>query len=477
MILEQVYVACLSHASYLVADETTGVGVVVDPRRDVGDYLKRARSLGVQIEHVLLTHFHSDFVSGHLELRACTGATIHLGAAACADYPFVPHADGEALNLGALRFVFLATPGHTPESTCIVLYDRSRDERLPQAVFTGDTLLVGDVGRPDLFIPRGQAPEALAAALYDSLQQKLLILPDTTRIYPAHGPGWLVAKNVGMQAIGKKTGMKSGGIGTGGAVSTLGEQKRLNPALQPMSRDAFVKLVCTDQPEPPVYFAHDAALNRRMRATLDESLQAALHPLSLDAALRLQQQGAHLLDVRSEKDYTSAHLIGSVHVGLEGPFASWCGTVLDPEHPIVLLAEPGQEEEAATRLGRIGFDRVAGYLDGGIEALEERPDLLRHTPRISARALGERLAGNDPPHILDVRSRGEWEAEHIVGSIHIPLEQLRTQLDQVPRNSNFVVHCAVGYRSAIASSILEQHGFTNFSDLAGGYLAWELTEN
>jgi glyoxylase-like metal-dependent hydrolase (beta-lactamase superfamily II)/rhodanese-related sulfurtransferase len=459
MILEQIYLGCLSHASYLVADETSGVAAVVDPRRDVDVYLARAADLGVRIEHVLLTHFHADFVSGHLELRERCGATIHMGAQATAAYDFVPHADGDELVLGNVRLQFVETPGHTPESVCVLAFDPETDPHTPHAVFTGDTLFVGDVGRPDLMAALGYAAADLAACLYDSLHEKLLRLPDATLVYPAHGAGSLCGKNLGKENV-----------------STIGAQRAFNPALQAMSREDFVRLVCADPPEQPAYFAYDVELNRSRHATLEAVLHQALRPLTLETVLRLQHKGAQILDVRSEDDYASAHLIGSTHVGLKGQFATWCGTVLDRGRPIVLVADPDHEREAAMRLGRIGFDHVAGFLDGGIAVVEERPDALRHTPRISARALGERLTGSDPPHVLDVRTAREWEDKHLVGSIHVPLQALRSRLDEVPRNSNFVVHCASGYRSAIAASILEQHGFMNFSELTGGYLAWDLTE-
>jgi glyoxylase-like metal-dependent hydrolase (beta-lactamase superfamily II)/rhodanese-related sulfurtransferase len=459
MILEQHSLTCLNQASYLVADERSGVAAVIDPRRDVDVYLTRAADLGVRIEHVLLTHFHSDFVSGHLELQKRSGATIHLGARAAAEYAFVRHTDGDELDLGNVRFQFLETPGHTIESLCILVFDMDSDPHRPHAVFTGDTLLLGDVGHPDLIVAHGHASADLAAELYDALHGKLLQLPDATLVYPAHGVGSQPGKNPGRETV-----------------SAFGVQRASNPALQPMSREAFVHWVCAGQPEPLPYFTHAAALNRRRHRTLDTALRQALRPLPLVEVLRLQHQGAQVLDARSEEDYASAHLIGSTHVGLKGEFAVWCGTVLDRDRSILLVADPDHEREAAIRLGRIGFDHVAGYLDGGIAVAEERPDALRHTPRISARALCERLTGADPPHVLDVRTAPEWEDKHLVGSIHVPLLELRSRLDEVPRSSNFVVHCSNGYRSAIAASILEQHGFMNFSELTGGYLAWDLTE-
>jgi rhodanese-related sulfurtransferase len=259
-------------------------------------------------------------------------------------------------------------------------------------------------------------------------------------------------------------------------VSTIGEQRRFNHALQPMGLEEFVRLVSLDLPEAPAYFPYDAMLNRKERPTLDETMQNVLRPLSLEQVLRQHREGAQILDVRDPSDYASAHLLGSIHIGLCGEFASWCGTLLRRDRPIVILAEPGREVEAVTRLGRIGFDHVSGYLDGGMQALEARPDLLRHTERITAQSLAERLNGDDPPHLLDVRTLPEWEERRMVGAIHVPLHALAGRLEEVPRNGHFVMYCAAGYRSMIAASLLEQQGFTNYSDLIGGYAAWDLLD-
>lgn len=459
MILKQYYLGCLAHASYLVGDSDAGVAAVVDPQRDVEQYVQDAQELGVRLTDVILTHFHADFLAGHLELRQRLGARIHLGAHAQAEYEFVPAHDGDSLQLGGVRLQFLETPGHTPESICVLVFDLDKSSEEPHAVFTGDTLFIGDVGRPDLMASEGMSADDLARLLYTSLHHKLLRLPEATLVYPAHGAGSMCGKNLSKERV-----------------STLGEQRHFNYALRPMSPDEFVRLVTMDLPEAPAYFPYDAMLNRRERATLDEALQRAMRPLDLDEVLRLQRQGAQVLDVRDPSDYAAAHLLGSTHVGLCGEFASWCGTLLRRDREIVVLADPGREMEAVTRLGRIGFDHVAGYLEGGMQALEPRPDLVRHTERITAQILAERLNGDDPPHLLDVRTQSEWEKQRMVGSIHVPLNALAARLDEVPRNSHFVVHCAAGYRSMIAASILEQQGFTNYSDLIGGYAAWDLLD-
>jgi glyoxylase-like metal-dependent hydrolase (beta-lactamase superfamily II)/rhodanese-related sulfurtransferase len=459
MILKQYYLGCLAHASYLIADEGTGTAVVVDPQRDIDQYLQDAAQQGWQIRYVFLTHFHADFLAGHLELRQRTGATICLGARAEADYAFKPCKDGDTLAFGSVRLQILETPGHTPEGISILIYDQEKDTHNPHAVLTGDTLFIGDVGRPDLFASIGVSADELAGLLYDSLHQKLLRLPDDTLVYPAHGAGSMCGKNLSTDTV-----------------SPLGIQRLYNYALQPMSKEEFIRLVTADQPEAPPYFAYDAMLNRRERPTLEQVLKQELKPLSLDDVLRLMNAGAQVVDVRDPADFEGAHLAGSINISLNGSYATWAGTILAPDKPIVLSAGPGHEVEAAVRLGRIGFDHVVGYLDGGMRALETRPDLVWRTERITAPALAEQLARSTPPLILDVRTPREWQEKHIPGSLNIPLNRLQEQLDKVPRDRQVVVHCASGYRSAIAISLLEQHSVTRLADLVGGLTAWEASQ-
>jgi len=459
MILKQYYLGCLAHASYLVADEQTGTAVVVDPQRDIDQYVDDAQHQGLQIRYVFLTHFHADFLAGHLELRDRVGATLCLGAHAEADYAFTPFKDGDTLEFGQVRLHILETPGHTPEAISILVYDLHQDARHPYAVLTGDTLFIGDVGRPDLMASIGMTADELAGMLYDSLHQKLLRLPDETLVYPAHGAGSMCGKNLSTDTV-----------------SPLGVQKRYNYALQPMSRADFIRLVTADQPEVPAYFSYDAMLNRRERPTLDQALERELNPLSLDDMLRLSNTGAQVLDVRDPADFEGAHLVGSINIGLGGSYATWAGTILERDQPIVLIAEPGREHEAALRLGRIGFDAVAGYLDGGMQALETRPDLLRRTERITATTLAEQLATSVPPVVLDVRTPREWQGKHIAGSLNIPLNHLRGRLQEVPRHTPLVLHCQSGYRSAIAASLLERHGIATCADLVGGFAAWEASQ-
>ena len=456
MILTQYYLGCLAHASYLVADPESRTAAVVDPQRDVDQYLADARGHGVEIRHVFLTHFHADFVAGHLELRSRTGAEIYLGRSARAEYPFVPLGDGEAVAFGSVRLRILETPGHSPESISILVYDLRRDPASPHAVLTGDTLFIGDVGPPDLRAAVGWSAERLAGMLYDSLRDKLLPLPDETLVYPAHGAGSLCGRS-----IGKET------------VSTMGVQRRYNYALQPMSRDAFIAIVTTDQPDAPAYFTYDAILNARERPTLERALEQGLHPLTIEELRGLRDVRAQLLDARDPADFAGAHLLGSVNIGLGGQYASWAGTLLDRERPIVIIAGRGREGEAAMRLGRIGFDHVAGYLAGGMEATELHRDLVRRMPRVTAPALAELLASSDPPVVLDVRAPSEREASRIPGSLHIPLQHLLERIGEVPCGPRtVVVHCASGYRSSIAASLLERHGVPDVADLVGGMAAW-----
>jgi hydroxyacylglutathione hydrolase len=459
MILKQFYLGCLAHASYLIGDETTSIAVVVDPQRDIEQYLEDAERQNLQIRHVFLTHFHADFLAGHLELRDRVGATIHLGARAEAEYPFTPARDGDVFEFGQVRLQILETPGHTPEGISILVYDLHQDERNPHAVLTGDTLFIGDVGRPDLMASVGITAEELAGMLYDSLHQKLLTLPEQTLVYPAHGAGSLCGKNLSTDTV-----------------STLGTQRRFNYALQPMSKAAFIQMVTADQPDAPSYFAYDAMLNRRERATLEQTLDRELKPLPLDAILKLMHAGAQVVDARDVADFAGAHLRGSLNISLSGAYAIWAGTLLDEDKPIVLVAEPGREAEAAMRLGRIGFDHVVGYLDGGMQALEQRPDLVQRTERITARTLADQLTAPEPPLLLDVRTEREWQEKHIAGSMNLPLQHLQEQLSRVPRDRPLVVQCASGYRSAVAASLLKQHGVMQIADLVGGFAAWEASQ-
>ncbi|MCB9874716.1 MAG: MBL fold metallo-hydrolase [Planctomycetaceae bacterium] len=455
MYFQRYYLGCLAHASYMIADEETKIAAVIDPQRDIDQYLADAEANGFQIKYVFLTHFHADFVAGHIELRDKAGAKIYLGERAQAEYDFTPVKDGDVVEFGKVRLSVLETPGHTPEGISLLVYDLAQSDRDPHAVLTGDTLFIGDVGRPDLLASIGVTADELADMLYDSLHNKLLPLPDTTLVYPAHGAGSMCGKQLSTEAF-----------------STIGEQRRYNYALQPMSRAEFKRLVTEDQTEAPDYFVHDAILNRQDRPSLEAALRESLKPLDIHEVVKLQRSGAQVVDVRDAIDFAGAHLKDSINIGLKGKYATWCGTVLDREKPIIVLADEGNEEEAIMRLGRIGFDLVQGYVAGGPKSLEQKPKLMTVTDRITGKALADEMEHGAMLLVVDVRAEKEWQAGHIAGSVNIPLSHLQERTDELPKNKSLVVHCKGGYRSSIAASILQQQGFVNVLDLVGGFDAW-----
>lgn len=456
MFLKQYYLGCLAHASYMIADEQSGIAAIVDPQRDIAQYLQEAEAHGWQIKHVFLTHFHADFLAGHIELRDQTGARIYLGHRAEAEYEFTKLADGGAIEFGNVRIKALETPGHTPEGVSLLVYDLAKSDAHPHAVLTGDTLFIGDVGRPDLLASIGVTADELAEMLYDSIHNKLMKLPDDTLVYPAHGAGSLCGKNLSDETV-----------------STIGEQKKYNYALKPMSKEEFIKLVEVDQPDAPEYFVYDAIKNRQERENLEETMRKSMRPLSLPNVLRLQNQGAQIVDVREGIDFDGGHLKGALNVGLRGKYATWAGTVLDHERPIVVIAEEGGEEEAVMRLGRIGFDNVTGFLQDGMKALDHSPELVQKVERVTAQALSELLGAENPPLVLDVRSENERESNGVIeGSVNIPLNHLEERIDEVRGDREIIVHCAGGYRSAIACSLLQRHGRDHIRDLVGGFAAW-----
>lgn len=443
MEIKQYYLSCLSHASYMVADRATGSAVIVDPQRDVDEYLQDARDMGVQIKDVVLTHFHADFVSGHLELQKRTGAPISLGAKADPSYAFVPRNEGDVIGHGTTRLQVLETPGHTPEAISLVVYDGET----PKAVLTGDTLFAGDVGRPDLAVSEGVTPEHLAGQLYDSLG-KLLTLPDETRVYPAHGPGSLC-----------------GSGSTTARYSSIGREKAENPMLQPTDRATFIQAVLEDLPELPAHFARDAAMNRSLHADLADTVAASNMPLPFVQVLESQRQGAQVLDVRMPDDFAAGHLKGAQNVGIDGRFAQFAGALMDPELPLIVIAPPGREEETITRLGRVGFENVQGYLAEPVPAEHSVPQA-----RGTARELSSQLEGK---FVLDVRSESEWKAAHLEGAHLIPLAELPARMGEVPRDQEVVVHCASGYRSSMAASLLARQGYVGVTDMIGGIAAWQ----
>jgi hydroxyacylglutathione hydrolase len=451
MKFEQYYLECLSHASYLIGDETSGLAAVVDPRRDIADYLADAEAAGLRIAYVVETHFHADFLSGHLELAAATGAEIVFGAPAEPEFPTRLVTDGERISLGDVVLEFRATPGHTPESTSIVVWER-RDDVYPWGVLTGDTLFIGDVGRPDLLASVGMTADELAAKLYDSLHNKLLTLPDATRVFPAHGAGSACGKNLSTATR-----------------STIGDQRRENYALQPMSRQRFIDLVTEGQPAAPEYFLHDAILNRRSRELLDE---AAPPSLSFEEVQAARARGAVLLDVRDPASFAAGHLVGSLNVGLDGRFAEYAGEVIDPSDEVIIVAGPGFASEAKIRLGRIGFDRVTGALHHVEGVLADHPDAARRSSRLTATELAARMADTPGLQVVDVRNASEVALGAIDGAVTIPLATLRRRVGELDLAQPIALTCAGGYRSSIAASWLRTAGASDVSDLLGGYGAW-----
>jgi glyoxylase-like metal-dependent hydrolase (beta-lactamase superfamily II)/rhodanese-related sulfurtransferase len=450
MYFKQFYLGCLAQASYLIGDG--GEAAVVDPRRDVDEYIEEAKRQGLAIRHVIETHLHADFVSGHRELAARTGARIYFGAKAGARFDHVPVREGDEIRMGNVALRFLETPGHTPESVSVLVTDRSVSPE-PQAVLTGDTLFIGDVGRPDLLGARMSAAE-LASLLYDSLRDKLLKLPDATRVYPAHGAGSLCGRNISSETS-----------------STIGEQRRFNYALQPMSREEFVRLVTADLPEAPAYFSRDVSINRDGAAEL--ASLPDLPALSPETVARLQKEGVAVLDTRTAAEYGTAHLPGSLQIGLSGQFASWAGSLLAPEVPIVLVAEdPEHAREARTRLARVGLENVVGSLEGGVAAWEKSGRPLASTEQITVDELDRRLK-DGALRVLDVRRPMEWQAGHIAEARHLPLNELPSRAGEIERAEPLALVCAGGYRSSIATSVLEREGFRRLTNVVGGMTAWD----
>lgn len=451
----QYYLDCLSQASYLIGDETTGRAVVVDPQRDVSQYLDDATTFGLTVELVIETHFHADFVSGHLELAKATGAKIVYSSVARAEFDVMGVEDGERYSLGDVTLEFRHTPGHTPESLSIVVYEHP-DDTVPYGVLTGDALFIGDVGRPDLLASIGHSREELAHCLYRSLHDKLMTLPAATRVYPAHGAGSACGKNLSTERW-----------------STIGEQLETNYALRTPDEDTFVRLITGGQPPAPEYFGYDAVLNRKARALLDEG--AAPPPMTYSEVRAAMAAGAVLIDGRGPEEFARGHLRGAVNVGLDGRYAEFAGSVVPADVDIVVCTEPGRELEAKIRLARIGFDRVVGYLAAPAEAMLGHQEDVERASRLTACALRERMAIVANLQLIDVRNPGEVEAGAIAGAVNIPMSQLPSRIAGLDPQAPTVVYCAGGYRSSVAASLLRQHGFGDVSDVVGGYAAWRDT--
>jgi hydroxyacylglutathione hydrolase len=448
MYFEQFYLGCLAHASYMLASD--GEAVVVDPQRDVDLYLKAAAEHGVKIRHILETHLHADFVSGHKELAARTGATIYMGAQADATFPHVPVRDGFELKFGNASIRALETPGHTPESICLVVTDKEKSAT-PWAVLTGDTLFIGDVGRPDLS-PR-HTPAQLAGLLYDSLHQKLMMLPDSVLVYPAHGAGSLCGKNMRAERS-----------------STIGTERLTNYALQIKSREEFIKQLTSNLPARPEYFAKDAEINRTGAAALSD-----LPPLSVITPHQLKamlENGEFALDIRPAEEFAASHVPGSVNIALSGQFASWAGTVLGlAAHPVLIASSEAQIEEARTRLARVGIEALDGYLAGGVAAWKEAGLPVATISQRTVNELQNQLL-SDHLQVLDVRREPEWEAGHIEGAAWWPLDNFKVSPPEMNHDAPIAVHCKGGYRSMIAASLLQRAGFKNVINVTGGFDAW-----
>lgn len=455
MIFTQYYLDCLSQASYLIGDETTGRAVVVDPRRDIEEYLADAADHGLHIELVLETHFHADFLSGHLELAATTGAEIGYSWVAQTEFPSRGLVDGERISLGEVELEIRHTPGHTPESMSIVVWERA-DDLEPYAVLTGDTLFIGDVGRPDLLASIGFTRDELADKLYDSLHDKLMTLPDSTRVFPAHGAGSACGKNLSTETQ-----------------STIGEQRASNYALLAPDKATFIELVTEGQPPAPDYFIHDAVLNRQDRPLLDEHEP----PASVDLARfdELVAGGAMIIDGRDPEEFARGHLAGSINVGLAGRYAEFAGSVVPADVDIVLVVDEGFELEAKNRLARIGFDRVVGHLADHLAVMADNPDRVQRASRLTALDFNERRGDIAELQLVDVRNPGEFALGTIDGATSMPVGQLAGRNDELDPSKPTVVFCAGGYRSSVAASVLRQAGFTDVSDILGGYGAWSET--
>ncbi len=449
MYFEQFYLGCLAHASYMLA--SGGEAVVVDPQRDVELYIKAAKVLGVAIRHIFETHLHADFVSGHKELAARTGAKIYMGVQAGATFPHVPVSDGFELRFGKALIRVLETPGHTSESICLVVTDHE-ESAAPWAVLTGDTLFIGDVGRPDLS-PR-HTPAELACLLYDSLHEKLLTLGDNVLVYPAHGAGSLCGKNMRAERS-----------------STIGTERLTNYALQIKSREEFVAQLTSNLPARPEYFVKDAEINRTGAAALSE-----LAPLRAIAPAELKTMlaaGQIALDVRPGEEFAAGHVPGSVNIALSGQFASWAGTLLGlSAHPVLIAASDSQLEEARLRLARVGVEALDGYLDGGVAAWKQAGLPAATIAQINVAELDKRLTSH-AVQVLDVRREPEWEAGHIDNAIWWPLDNFRVAPPEIEHDALIAVHCKGGYRSMIASSLLRRAGFKQVINVMGGFDAWQ----
>jgi hydroxyacylglutathione hydrolase len=452
MFIKQLYTGCLSEAAYYI--ESEGEAVVIDPLRDTVVYQQLAKERNATIKYIFETHFHADFVSGHIDLSKKTGAPIVYGPGTVTSYPVHVAKDGEKFTIGRISFEVLHTPGHTLESSCYLLSDENSK---PHAVFTGDTLFVGDVGRPDLSQKEASLTmEDLAGMLFDSLQSKILSLPDEVLLYPAHGPGSSCGKNLGPNTH-----------------STIGEEKKSNYALQPSTKQEFIKAVTDGLAAPPQYFPINAQINKEGYESLDTVLSNALRPLSVQELEQLMKEDEYLwiLDTRAATEFTQGFVPGSVSIGLEGRFAEWAGMLLPFDKPIVLITEPGKEEESAVRLARVGFDKMAGYLQGGFTAWQEAGKKIDLIIDVEADELAMDLPHDPNLVVIDVRREPEFADGHVKEATNIPLNDMVDPgtMANILDHQNLYVHCAGGYRSVIAASLLKRQGIHNLRNVVGGW--------
>lgn len=453
MYVEQIYTGCLAEAAYYI--ESNGEAAVVDPLRDTDAYLKMLETRGTKLKYIFETHFHADFVSGHLDLARKTGAKIVFGSEAVTEYETIKLKDGERLTLGELVIECMHTPGHTPECVCYLLY-KNKSEKIPHAIFTGDTLFNGDVGRPDL-LGANMPAEVLAGIMYETIQKKILPLEDSIILYPGHGPGSPCGK-----AMSKET------------VSTIGHQKKFNYALQPMTKKEFIHAVTDGMLPPPKYFSRDAVINRKGYSSLEEIISRSMKPLSLKEFDALSSKVALILDTRNPNVFEQGFIPNSMSIGLSGQYAMWAGTLLDLEQEIVIVCEAGKEYESIMRLARVGFENVRGYLEGGIETWNNAERKLETITRIPAQEF-EKQWREKHYEVLDVRNRNEFRNERLSFSKNLSLQDLTNNLNSLDKNKTYFVHCAGGYRSTIASSIMRKHGIKNLIDVHGGFGAIKTT--
>ena len=456
MNIEQIYTGCLAQGAYYI--ESEGEAAIIDPLRESAPYLKKADKEGAKIKYIFETHFHADFVSGHVDLAKKSGGKIIYGPGAKAEFDFHEATDGEVFELGNIKIKVLHTPGHTLESTTYLLIDENGREH---AIFSGDTLFIGDVGRPDLAQKGEMTQDDLAGMLFESLRSKIITLPDNVIVYPAHGAGSACGKNMSKETF-----------------DLLGNQKKTNYALRAdMSKEEFIKEVTDGLLPPPQYFAQNVAMNKSEAVGLDSVLEKGKVPLDVETFEAMaNHEGALVLDTRNQKDFVKGHIPNSIFIGIDGNFAPWVGALIpDLQQPIVFLADEGREEEVVTRLSRVGYDNTLGYLDGGIDAWIKADKEVETLESISANEFAEAYEGGNL-HVMDVRKPGEFEAEHIEDAESLPLDYISENMDQVDENKKYHIHCAGGYRSVIAASILKSRGFHNLVDVAGGFKAIKDTD-